>query len=117
MAQLAEVGARCHPAFRIDSPVTVSSGHELSTSSLRGKPNALVRNAIRGWNAAVNGVPGWPQQRLTLAEIEPDGYVFPAQSFPSSLQHTSTRSASAHTSRPVAKNSGSAARLYRLVNG
>jgi hypothetical protein len=25
MAQLAEVGARCHPAFRIDSPVIVST--------------------------------------------------------------------------------------------
>ena len=78
------------------SPHEVSDGHierfgdELSTSSLRGKPNALVRNAIRGWNAAVGGVPGWPQQRLTLAEIEPDGYVFPAQSFLPGFQKSLT---------------------------
>src|SRR5205807_5214761 len=32
MAQLAEVGARCHPAFRIDSPVTVSSVYLANSS-------------------------------------------------------------------------------------
>ena len=41
---------------------------ELNTTSFRGRPTAIVRDAIRGWNDAVDAVPGWPQQRLTLAE-------------------------------------------------
>ena len=50
----------------------------------------IVRAAIRGWNAAVEGVPGWPQQRLTLPEIRREGYVLPAESFPASFQKSLT---------------------------
>ena len=42
---------------------------DLKTSSLRGRPTAIVRGAVRGWNPAIDHVPGWPQHRLTLAEI------------------------------------------------
>jgi len=70
------------------APNEVSDGHierfgrELETSSLRGRPTAIVRVAVRGWNAAAGAIPGWPQQRLTLPEIEPDGYALPLQGFP-----------------------------------
>ena len=51
----------------------------LKATSLRGRPNDIVRGAIRGWNAAVDRIPGWPQQRLTLREIRRQGYVLPAE--------------------------------------
>src|SRR6266568_2368554 len=44
--------------------------HELNTFSLRGKPNGIVRGAVRSWNAAVDTVPNWPQQRLTMPEVK-----------------------------------------------
>lgn len=78
------------------SPDQVSDGHitrfawELDTTSLRGRPVPIVRAAIRGWNTAVEGVPGWPQQRLTLPEIRREGYVLPAQSFPAGFQKSLT---------------------------
>jgi hypothetical protein len=58
----------------------------MNTSSLGRQPNAIVRNAIRSWNAAVEKVPGWPQHRLTLAERRREGYVLPPESFPESFQ-------------------------------
>jgi hypothetical protein len=78
------------------SPDQVSDGHitrfawELNTTSLRGRPTPIVRAAIRGWNAAVKGVPGWPQNPLTLPEIKREGYVLPAESFPASFQKSLT---------------------------
>ena len=74
------------------SPQDVSDGHidrfawALSATSLRGQPTALVRAAIRSWNAAVKEVPGWPQHQLTLPEIKRDGYVLPTQSFSATFQ-------------------------------
>jgi integrase len=56
------------------------------TTSLRGNPSEIVRGAIRGWNAAVDQVPGWPQKRLTLAERQRNGYVLPTASFPLGFQ-------------------------------
>ena len=73
------------------SRTEVSDGHitrfawELDTTSLRGRPVPIVRAAIRGWNAAVEEVPGWPQQRLTLPEIRREGYVLPAAELPREL--------------------------------
>src|SRR4051812_22773396 len=78
------------------SPDEVSDGHvtrftwELDTTSLRGRPVPITRAAIRGWNSAVEGIPGWPQQQLTLPEIRREGYVLPAQSFPASFQKSLT---------------------------
>ena len=54
---------------------------ELNTTSLRGRPTDIVRGAIRGWNDAVDAVPGWPQQRLTLAERIREGYVSARRQF------------------------------------
>jgi integrase len=54
---------------------------ELVTGSLRGNPAIVVRAAIRGWNAAVDRVPGWPQQRLTPAQRGHQGYVLQAERF------------------------------------
>ncbi len=74
------------------APHKVSNGHierfasELRTSSLRGQPDAIVRAAVRGWNAAVEGVPGWPQHPLTLPKVRREGYVLAATSFPQSFQ-------------------------------
>ena len=74
------------------SPADVSDGQikrfaaELDTSSLRGRPITIVRAAIRGWNAAVNEVPGWPQHPLTVPASGREGYVFPAVSFSMSFQ-------------------------------
>ena len=74
------------------SPADVSDLHirrftgELDTASLRGRPTAIVRAAIRSWNAAVKGVPGWPQRLLTLPASGREGYVLPAQSFSASFQ-------------------------------
>ena len=59
---------------------------ELKETSLRGRPSSIVRGAIRGWNDAVDRVPGWPQQRLTLAERERKGYVLRAEMFSPSFQ-------------------------------
>lgn len=64
--------------------------HELGTCSLRGRPNAIVRGAIRSWNAAVAFVPGWPQEKLILPEIERSGFVLPAQSFTPAFQKSLT---------------------------
>jgi integrase len=78
------------------SPDEVSDGHitrfawELDTTSLRGRPVPIVRAAIRGWNAAVKGVPGWPQHPLTLPEVRREGYVLPPQCFPQSFQKSLT---------------------------
>jgi integrase len=63
-------------------------GHELNGTSLRGNPATIVRAAIRGWNAAADRVPGWPQQRLTPLENQREGYVLRAESFPLSFQHS-----------------------------
>jgi integrase len=79
------------------SPAEVSDSHverfsrELNTSSLRGRPGTIVRCAIRGWNAAVDQVPGWPQQRLTPGETGQDNYVLPAESFPASFRSSLTQ--------------------------
>jgi hypothetical protein len=73
-------------------PADVSDGHiqrfagELDTSSLRGRPTAIVRAAIRSWNAAVTGVSGWPQCLLTPAEPGREGYVIAAKDLPASFQ-------------------------------
>jgi integrase len=78
-------------------PAEVSDTHveqfsrELNTSSLRGRPGTIVRCAIRGWNAAVDQVPGWPQQRLTPGETGQDNYVLPAASFPASFRSSLTQ--------------------------
>lgn len=60
----------------------------LDAGSLRGRPNILVRSAIRGWNFAVERVPGWPQQRLTLPLIQRKGYVLSTNDFPVSFQES-----------------------------
>jgi len=59
---------------------------ELDTASLRGDPAAIVRAAIRGWNTAVDEVPGWPQQRLAVAEKSRGGYVLPTHSLSPAFQ-------------------------------
>lgn len=61
---------------------------ELNDRSLRGKPTAVVNGSIRGWNTAVDEVPGWPQQRLMLPDRQRDGYVLPVQSFSPAFQHS-----------------------------
>ena len=63
---------------------------ELNNTSFRGRPTAIVRGAIRGWNDAVDAVPGWPQHRLTLAERNREGYVLSADKFPVSFQQSLT---------------------------
>ena len=60
------------------------------TTSLRGNPTVIVRSAIRSWNDAVDAVPGWPQQRLTLADRKREGYVLSADNFPTSFQQSLT---------------------------
>jgi hypothetical protein len=54
---------------------------ELETFSLRGRPRDIVHGAIRGWNAAVEQIPGWPRRLLTFPAREPNGYVLPAMAF------------------------------------
>lgn len=73
-------------------PNEVCDGHierfrdELTTTSLRGRPSAIVRNAIRIWNIAVDTVPGWPQQQLTYERPQRTGYVLPAEQFSPGFQ-------------------------------
>jgi hypothetical protein len=52
---------------------------ELETFSLRGRPTDIVHGAIRGWNAAVEQIPGWPSRPLTLPSRERRGYVLAAE--------------------------------------
>lgn len=59
---------------------------DLNRSSLRGQPIDLVRAAIRGWNIAVENVPGWPQQQLTLPSTQRERYVYRPHSFSASFQ-------------------------------
>ena len=61
---------------------------DLKATSLRGRPNDIVRGAIRGWNAAVDTISGWPQQRLTLREIKREGYVLPIEAFSVGFQQS-----------------------------
>ncbi len=75
---------------KVCDPVVDRFALELETTSLRGRPVAIVRGAIRGWNAAADAVPGWPPQRLTLREAEQQGYVLPAQNFTPSFQASLT---------------------------
>jgi hypothetical protein len=64
-----------------------TAGRDFAISTiLRGQPTALVRAAIRSWNAAVKEVSGWPQHQLTLPEIKRDGYALPTQSFSATFQ-------------------------------
>ena len=58
----------------------------LKTTSLRGRPNDIVRGAIRRWNEAVDRLPGWPQQRLTLREISTTGLCVPAEDLHAEFQ-------------------------------
>jgi integrase len=73
-------------------PHEVSDGHTerfaeyLDTCSLRNRPNDILRGAIRGWNAAIDAVPGWPPQRLTLPGSNRKGYVLPAGRFSPAFQ-------------------------------
>ncbi|WP_428394424.1 hypothetical protein [Lichenicoccus sp.] len=75
------------------SPHDVSDGwverfsRELETSSLRGRPAAIVRGAVRGWNAASKRVAGWPPTGLTVPAAEKTGYVLRVESFPASFQN------------------------------
>jgi integrase len=59
---------------------------ELDRGSLRGRPKIIVSAAIRGWNTAVDRVPGWPLQRLTAAERPQVGYVLKADKFSPAFQ-------------------------------
>ena len=74
------------------SPADVSDdvigrfARELNDTSLRGRPVSIINGATRGWNAAVDEVPGWPQQRLTLPDRQREGYVLPAHSFSPGFQ-------------------------------
>lgn len=73
-------------------PNQVCDGHierfrdELTATSLRGRPSAIVRNAIRIWNIAVDTVPGWPQQQLAYERPQRMGYVLPAEQFSPGFQ-------------------------------
>ena len=58
----------------------------LHRSALGGRLNLVVRAAVRGWNTAVDRVPGWPQQRLTLPSKQRTGYVLPVNKFSASFQ-------------------------------
>ena len=60
----------------------------LDSTSLRGKPKRIVDLAIHNWNLAVDQISGWPQQRLTERERKREGYVFPANQFPTSFQQS-----------------------------
>src|SRR5664280_1284209 len=72
----------------VSDDVVARFENAVKTTSLRGNPTPIVRDAIRQWNAAVDQVPGWPQQRLTLAERPRNGYVFPAAGFSLSFQQS-----------------------------
>ena len=58
----------------------------LKTTSLRGRPNDIVRGAIRRWNEAVDKVADWPKQRLTLPEVSRRGYVLAAEDLHAEFQ-------------------------------
>jgi hypothetical protein len=73
---------RGSPPDQVSDAVIERFAAELETSSLRRNPRGVVRAAIRGWNAAADTIPGWPQQRLTSPAIERQGYVLSADSFP-----------------------------------
>ena len=71
---------------QVNDAVLERFAQELEASSLRRNPREVVRGAIRGWNDAVEAIPGWPQQLLAPRRPDRQGYVLPAGSFPLTFQ-------------------------------
>jgi integrase len=74
----------------VSDDVIARFARDLETGSLSRRPSSVVRAAVRGWNAAANKVPGWPQQRLSARPAARTAYVFHAEAFPAGFQASLT---------------------------
>ena len=69
----------------LDQAAIERFGMALMQDSFHQNPRDCWRRTVAAWNAAVEGVPGWPQQRFT----PPPGrecYVLALEAFPASFQ-------------------------------
>jgi integrase len=69
----------------VDDAVIAGYLDDLEHRSLVSDPARAARDAARFWNAAADAHPGWPQQRLSVADNRPN-YALPMESYPDSLR-------------------------------
>lgn len=70
---------------RVDDAVLAGYLEDLETQSLVHDPRRTHRDTAVKWNRAATSLPGWPQQRLLVADNRTT-YAKPWDSFPASLQ-------------------------------
>ena len=70
---------------QVDDALLQRFRHDLEHRSLVVDPARVARDLSRFWNAAAEGDPTWPQQRLTVPDNR-NWYALPWETYPESLR-------------------------------